>query len=84
MEISKKIIVVFLFLCGCHSPRAVSTLPLPSTTPVKESLEEVKTQIEQAGAQNTKIAEHVTDALTLAEELDKLLEKIEKEQEKMP
>lgn len=76
--------VIALILCGCHAaPKKTDPTPLPSTAPVKESLEEVKDKLETVGAQNTKVSEHVTDALALAEELDLLLEKIEKEQVKV-
>jgi ABC-type uncharacterized transport system auxiliary subunit len=76
--------IIALILCGCHvAPKKTDPTPLPSTAPVKESLEEVKDKLETVGAQNTKVAEHVTDALALAEELDLLLIKIEKEQVKV-
>lgn len=76
--------IIALFLCGCHvAPKKIDASPLPSTAPVKESLEEVKDKLETVGAQNTKVAEHVSDALELADQLDALLEKIEKEQTKV-
>lgn len=76
--------ILVALLCGCHVvPKKTDATPLPSTAPVKKSLEEVKDKLETVGAQNTKVSEHVTDALALAEELDLLLIKIEKEQVKV-
>ena len=74
------ILLLFIFLSGCSSLQKKDTpLPTVSTAQVVASLEDTKLELEQAGESNTKIAENINKALTLAEKLEKLLEQIEQE-----
>jgi hypothetical protein len=53
--------------------------PSVSTAQVVASLEETKSELQQAGESNTKVAVNIDKALSLAERLEKLLEQIERE-----
>ncbi|MEI6870638.1 MAG: hypothetical protein WCL08_00010 [Verrucomicrobiota bacterium] len=69
-------LILTLLLAGCtHTPSKAR----PSVSAVKQSLTATKASIEAAGNSNTKAASHVKTALELAEELESLLTKIEKE-----
>jgi hypothetical protein len=46
-------------------------------------LNETKSELKEAGDQNTKVAKSIEKALTLAERLNILLDEIEKEQQKV-
>lgn len=79
----KLFLVLSLFLTvGCSSlHKKKETLPpTVSTGQVIQSLNDTKSELVQAGEANTKVAQNIEKALTLAERLDALLEQIEKEQ----
>jgi uncharacterized protein YcfL len=79
----KLFLVLSLFLTvGCSSlQKKKETLPpTVSTGQVIQSLNDTKSELVQAGEANTKVAQNIEKALTLAERLDALLEQIEKEQ----
>lgn len=76
------ILLFVLFLTGCSSlqKKKQSLPPSVSTNELIESLTETKTELQLAGDANTKVAENINKALSLAQRLDVLLEQIEKEQ----
>lgn len=75
------IIIASLLIIGCSSLEKKKVLPPSvSTNQVIESLTETKEELVQAGESNTKVANSINKALSLAEKLDALLEQIEKEQ----
>lgn len=76
------ILLLVLFLTGCSSlQKKKQTLPPSvSTEQLIDSLKETKTELQQAGDANTKVAVNIDKALSLAQRLDVLLEQIEKEQ----
>lgn len=75
------IVIGFLLLVGCTAiEKKKQTPPSVSTGQVIQSLNDTKTELEQAGQANTKVAANIDKALTLAQRLDALLEKIEQEQ----
>jgi hypothetical protein len=76
------ILLFVLFLTGCSSlqKKKQSLPPSVSTNELIESLTETKTELQLAGDANTKVAENINKALSLAQRLDSLLEQIEKEQ----
>lgn len=79
----KFLLILSLFLTvGCSSlQKKKETLPpTVSTGQVIQSLNDTKSELVQAGEANTKVAQNIEKALTLAERLDALLEQIEKEQ----
>lgn len=74
------LIIIFAFTTGCANLKKEQTLPPSvSTAQVVQSLEETKSELEQAGESNTKVAANIEKALSLAERLEQLLEQIEKE-----
>ena len=74
------LITILIFGTGCAHFKKKQTLPPSvSTAQVVQSLEDTKSELEKAGESNTKVAANIDKALTLAERLEKLLEKIEKE-----
>jgi hypothetical protein len=74
------LIIILSFGTGCaHFKKKEATPPSVSTAQVVQSLEETKSELEKAGESNTKVAENIDKALTLAERLEKLLEQIEQE-----
>lgn len=76
------IILSCLLIIGCTSMEKKKTIPPSvSTSQVIQSLNETKTELKEAGEQNTKVAKNIEKALSLAERLDILLETIEKEQQ---
>jgi redox-regulated HSP33 family molecular chaperone len=77
------LIIGSLFIIGCSALEKKKTLPPSvSTSLVIQSLNDTKTELKEAGEQNTKVAKNIEKALSLAERLDLLLEEIEKEQRK--
>ena len=75
------IVIGFLLLAGCTALEKKKQIPPSvSTGQVIQSLNDTKTELEQAGQANTKVAANIDKALTLAQRLDALLEKIEQEQ----
>lgn len=80
MERTLLVIICLSALCGCATKLNKTIPPTVSTAAVVASLSETKIELEDAGKSNTKVAVHVDKALDLAEQLDALLEKIEKEQ----
>ncbi len=75
------IIISAILIAGCSSlEKKKVPPPSVSTNQVIESLTETKEELVQAGESNTKVANSINKALTLAEKLDALLEQIEKEQ----
>lgn len=77
------IILSCLLIIGCTTAEKKKVLPPSvSTGQVIQSLNETKTELKEAGEQNTKVAKNIDKALSLAERLDLLLEEIEKEQQK--
>jgi hypothetical protein len=75
------IIISAILIAGCSSLEKKKTPPPSvSTNQVIESLTETKEELVQAGESNTKVANSINKALSLAEKLDALLEQIEKEQ----
>lgn len=79
------LILSLVFVTGCSSLQKKKPVvpPSVSTSQVIESLNETKTELEEAGESNTKVAANIEKALTLAERLDALLNQIEKEQVKL-
>jgi uncharacterized protein YceK len=75
------ILIAALLMVGCASiEKKKIQPPSVSTNQVIESLNETKEELVQAGESNTKVANSINKALSLAEKLDALLEQIEKEQ----
>ena len=76
------ILVSVLFLTGCSSlqKKKQSLPPSVSTDYLIVSLKDTKTELQEAGEANTKVAANIDKALSLAQRLDVLLEQIEKEQ----
>jgi len=76
------ILLSVLFLTGCSilQKKKQSLPPSISTNELIESLTETKTELQLAGDANTKVAENINKALSLAQRLDALLDQIEKEQ----
>ncbi len=73
------IIISAILIAGCSSlEKKKVPPPSVSTNQVIESLTETKEELVQAGESNTKVANSINKALTLAEKLDALLEQIEK------
>lgn len=74
-----------LFAClltACVTKPSSTLPPSVSTAQVIQSLTDAKTDLKEAGEQNTVVAQKIDKALTLAERLDVLLEQIEKEANK--
>ncbi len=79
----KWLFLALLFITGCAgSAKKGTTPPSVSTTQVIESLEGTKSELKSAGESNTAVAKKIDTALTLAERLEKLLDQIEKDQNK--
>lgn len=75
------VLIAAFLMVGCTSlEKKKITPPSVSTNQVIESLTETKQELAQAGESNTKVANSINKALSLAEKLDALLEQIEKEQ----
>ena len=76
------VILSLVLLSGCSSlqKKKETVPPSVSTGQVIQSLNDTKSELVEAGEANTKVAQNIEKALTLAERLDALLEKIEKEQ----
>jgi hypothetical protein len=73
--------LIFLLFVGCANIEKKKTLPPSvSTDQLIVSLKDTKTELQQAGEANTKVAANIDKALSLAQRLDILLEQIEKEQ----
>lgn len=75
----------FIFLVtfsGCATKPDNTIPPSVSTAAIKSSLKDTQNQLDNAGQSNTKVAESVDKALTLAEQLKLILDEIEKEQKK--
>lgn len=71
-------------MIGCAAiEKKKTTPPSVSTEQVIQSLNETKSELQEAGEQNTKVAKSIDKALTLAERLTALLDEIEKEQQKI-
>lgn len=77
----KYFLLAVLLCVGCATTKKETTPPSVSTAQVVVSLTETKEALEEAGEQNTSVAQKIDKALTLAERLDALLEQIEKEAE---
>jgi hypothetical protein len=74
------LIIILVFGTGCASLKNKNiTPPSVSTAQVVTALEETRSELEQAGESNTKVAANIDKALSLAERLEKLLEEIEQE-----
>ena len=80
----KSLLFVFttLLMAGCASVKRDVVAPTVSTAQVIQSLTDAKTELKEAGDQNTVVAQKIDKALTLAERLDVLLEQIEQEANK--
>ena len=78
-------LILGLFLItGCAAvEKKKTTPPSVSTEQVIQSLNETKSELQEAGEQNAKVAKSIDRALTLAERLTILLDEIEKEQQKI-
>ena len=76
------VILSLVLLSGCSSlqKKKETVPPSVSTGQVIQSLNDTKSELVEAGEANTKVAQNIEKALTLAERLDALLEKIVKEQ----
>ena len=66
---------LILLLAGCKSV----PVKKPSVAPIKAALVDTQAQIDSAGGSNTKASDNIKTALELANELEILLNKIEKE-----
>lgn len=78
------IIIASFLIIGCAATeKKKTTPPSVSTEQVIQSLNETKSELQEAGEQNTKVAKSIDKALTLAERLTALLDEIEKEQQKI-
>lgn len=81
-----KIIFVLFFgilAVSCKSvPKKQDSIPSVTTISVIEKLSDTKQALKEAGLNNTQVGTSIDKALTLAERLNILLEKIEKEQKK--
>ena len=78
------LILGLLLITGCAAiEKKKTTPPSVSTEQVIQSLNETKSELKEAGDQNTKVAKSIEKALTLAERLNILLDEIEKEQQKV-
>ena len=74
------LIILLALGTGCTSLKNKNvTPPSVSTAQVVTALEETRSELEQAGESNTKVAANIDKALSLAERLEKLLEEIEQE-----
>jgi len=74
------LILLIFIVTGCANLKKKELSPPSVTTAqVVKYLEDTKSELEQAGESNTKVAANIDKALTLAERLEKLLEQIEKE-----
>jgi hypothetical protein len=73
------VLLACMLTVGCATQPKNTPPPSVSTAQVIESLTDTKTDLKQAGEQNTAVAQKIDRALTLAERLDALLEQIEKE-----
>jgi hypothetical protein len=71
------IVASLLFVTGCAT-KQIAPPPSVSTAQVIQSLTDAKTDLKEAGEQNTAVAYKIDKALTLAERLDVLLAQIEK------
>jgi PBP1b-binding outer membrane lipoprotein LpoB len=72
------LIICLLFVGGCATKQTTPP-PSVSTAQVIQSLTDAKTDLKEAGDQNTAVAQKIDRALTLAERLDTLLAQIEQE-----
>lgn len=78
---------ISIFFIGCaHSPSKI-VLPSISTVAIKSSLHNTQNSLQNtqnklvdAGASNTKVAAHIDKALSLTDQLNELLDEIDKEQ----
>jgi hypothetical protein len=78
------LILTCSILIGCKTTQDEKiTPPSVSTGILKESLITTKDDLMEAGELNNNISMQLDKAMTLAEQIDVLLEKIEKEQEKL-
>jgi hypothetical protein len=73
------LILALLISAGCQTTKQLTPPPSVSTAQVIVSLNNTKEALQEAGEQNTVVAQKIDRALTLAERLDALLEQIEKE-----
>jgi hypothetical protein len=74
------LILLIFIVTGCANLKKKElSQPSVTTAQLVKSLEDTKSELEQAGESNTKVAANIDKALTLAERLEKLLEQIEKE-----
>jgi hypothetical protein len=81
----KILLIGFLFLgiSACRTaPKKQEPVPSVSTVQVIKKLNDTKQALNEAGLDNTKVGLNIDKALTLAERLTLLLDKIEKEQQK--
>lgn len=77
------LIGIIFILCSCKTaPKKQDLVPSVSTTQVIQKLNDTKQGLQEAGLDNTKIGLNIDKALTLAERLSLLLDKIEIEQKK--
>jgi|688.fasta_scaffold2592551_1 hypothetical protein len=81
----KPVLVVFVFLTftSCRSvPKKQDVVPSVTTIEVIKKLNDTKQALDEAGLDNTRVGLNIDKALTLAERLTLLLDKIENEQQK--
>lgn len=81
----KILLIGFLFfgISACRTaPKKQEPVPSVSTVQVIQKLNDTKQALDEAGLDNTKIGLNIDKALTLAERLSLLLQKIEQEQKR--
>ena len=77
------LLIVLIGLSACNSvPKKTNDVPSVSTVHVIKKLNDTKQALDEAGLDNTKIGLNIEKALTLAERLAILLNKIEEEQQR--
>lgn len=71
--------ILVVFVVGCSTVKNNTLPPSVTTAHVIQTLNDTKDDLKLAGEQNTVVAKKINKALTLAEQLDILLEQIESE-----
>jgi hypothetical protein len=78
------LLLICLLFFGCKTTRQeIIVPPSVNTGLLKESLIDTKINLIEAGELNNNISIQLDKAYTLAEQIDMILEKIEREQEKI-
>lgn len=83
MKVLLPILILFLSGCVCLNPdHRRGNAPSVETGKVIEDLKDTREELIKAGEANTAVGKSVDKALTLAEKLDKILEELERSQNK--